>query len=190
MPKAWMIRAGKQGCLINELLKGHIGVGWLKNVDMTNATTLEKILCHFVAAHPEKNTRMLKNQALMMYKFRSVLKRGDKVITYNTKDRSYLLGTVVGDYRFSSNTNRSYSHLRNVKWELEFGRDDLSLNTRNSLRSSLTLFAITRNILKEIQLIYFWNKYQSPDLSKKIRDITPQPISKTRPTFSFVKGLD
>ena len=67
----------------------------------------------------------------MIFKFRAILKPGDKVITYNPETREYLIGTITGDYK--NDKNLDYHHVRSVEWMGLVERDSLKLASKNSL---------------------------------------------------------
>lgn len=87
----------------------------------------------------------------MFHKFRSVVKIGDQVISYDREKREYLVGVVKGDYQYKPGLVGDYPHLREVDWQGRVKRDDLSASSRNSLGSTLTLFSINDDVWADIQ---------------------------------------
>ena len=89
------------------------------------------------------------------------MKTGDKVVTYDTGARTYLCGVVTGEYSHSS--GEEIDELRNrraVKWGLERKRDELSVATKNTLGSILTLFQLPSSVETEL-----WSGQKAKDVA-------------------------
>lgn len=82
MAKVWMIRAGKDAHLIEEFYKGIVSVGWQETGDLTNLKTQDEILRVCQRAFPDYTKAQLSTSLAMIYKFRSIIKQGDKVVIY------------------------------------------------------------------------------------------------------------
>ena len=101
---------------------------------------------------PDEKPTKVSGAVAMLYKFRSAIKVGDKVITYDPSKREYLIGTVTSDYFYKPNEIKDYNHVRKVEWEGRVSRDALSATSRNSLGSTLTLFSINEDVWADIHL--------------------------------------
>lgn len=148
MAKVWMIRAGGNARFIEEFLNGEVSIGWDDVGDLTNLKTQEEILKSYQKAYPDETKAKVSASVATIYKFRSVIKSGDKVVTYNPGQREYSIGTIISDYFFRKT---EHSHLRKVEWEAKVSRDKLSVTARNSLGSVLTLFAVNDDVWSEIK---------------------------------------
>ena len=85
MPNFWMVRAGEGGYLFSEFENHNcVAIGW--HQDFTDARTLEEVK-RKLAQDPETSKGALANAAAMVFKFRSVMDPGDKVVTYDPKTR-------------------------------------------------------------------------------------------------------
>ncbi len=152
VPRFWMVRAGEGGYLAEAFEEaGHIAVGWAGAGDFTQIDSLEKMRRRIIDSGVEAKAGAIANSASMAWKFRGVLGPGDRVVTYNPQSREYLLGTITGEYRYAPGTVPDYDHVRSVHWEASVGRDDLSLSSRNTLGSTLTLFQPGADVLQEIE---------------------------------------
>lgn len=150
MPKAWMIRAGEGGYLAEKFAKGFVAIGWHQLGDLTNIHDPEEIRKKYLAAWPDKKGAS-SNAVAMLYKFRHEIKTGDWVLTYNREKREYLMGKISGGYRFNPKlVDPEYPHVREVKWEHHISRDALKLASKNSLGSTLTLFAVSDDALADL----------------------------------------
>lgn len=151
MAKVWMIRAGENARFIEEFLKGLVSIGWQETGDLTNLKTQEEILRVCQKAFPNYTKAQLSTSVAMLYKFRSVIKQADKVVTYDPEQREYSVGTFISDYFFRQVQEPEHSHLRKVEWEGKVRRDRLSVTARNSLGSVLTLFAVNDDVWAEMK---------------------------------------
>lgn len=146
----WMVRA-EGGVLFEKFAKGVVAVGWDRVGDLTAATTREAVRALYEAAYPDDSPGKATNAIGVLYKFRSVLQQGHKVVTFNPVSRQYLVGDILSDYIFSpEEVGIEYPHIRRVTWSGRVSRDDLSPATRNTLGSTLTLFAINDDATAEL----------------------------------------
>jgi restriction system protein len=76
------------------------------------------------------------------------MKQGDRVVTYDTQNRRYFIGSINGDYKY--NTAFEYPHTRPVHWDGEVPRGSLTTPTKNSLGAISTLFKVPEEAEKEI----------------------------------------
>lgn len=152
--KGWMVRAGEGGRLFEDFEKGYIAVGWSELGDVTALTTLEQFWEMYPKAYPLAKKGQLPNQISMIYKFRMVVKTGDLAVTYDPESRSYLVGEVTGDYEYQPDLVGDYPQVRKVNWLGKVSRDQLSQRVRNSLGSTLTLFALKDSLFKIYLRLY------------------------------------
>jgi restriction system protein len=152
MSNFWMVRAGERGYLVEEFERsGHIGIGWNEPGDFSGIETLSQMRNRLAEAYPDARPGWIANAAGMTFRFRNVIQIGDTVVTYDPQTREYLLGTVVGDYAYNPGVLPDYNHVRRVQWESRVSRDDLSPSSRNTLGSTLTLFAPGEDVLNDIR---------------------------------------
>lgn len=146
-----MVRAGRNAWLIEEFLRGTVSLGWSGVGDLTPFKTQEEILRAYQKAYPNETKAQIRTGVAMLYKFRAVVKTGDKVITYNPEQREYWVGSFTSDYFFRQVEAPEHEHLRRVEWEGKVSRDKLGINARNSLGSVLTLFLVNDETWTEIK---------------------------------------
>lgn len=150
MNNVWMVRAGEGAYLIEEFARGLVGIGWDKLSDLTTLNSRNDLRELYARAYPEEKPLKAGGAVAMVYKFRSTIKVGDKVITYDPTKREYLIGTIKSDYAYEPAGIKDYPHIRKVEWEGRVNRDNLSLSSRNSLGSTLTLFSINEDTWTDI----------------------------------------
>lgn len=151
MSNVWMVRAGEGGYLIDEFTRGYVGIGWNKLGDLSTLGLQGDLHRLYVEAFPYEKPTKVSGAVAMVYKFRSAIKVGDKVITYDPTKREYLVGTVTSDYMYKANEIKDYHHVRKVEWVGRVNRDDLSASSRNSLGSTLTLFSVNEDVWLDLQ---------------------------------------
>lgn len=147
----WMVRAGGGGFLAKELIeKGCVAVGFHEYGSFEPLNTLEAFRKRTaeVLSHEAPGRRA--SASSMGHKFRTVMSVGDQVVTYDPDTRTYHLGKVIGPYEYKPGFVTSYDHIRRVAWERKTQRDDLSLASRNSLGSVLTIFEPGDEVLQDI----------------------------------------
>lgn len=151
MSNVWMVRAGEGGYLVEEFARGYVGIGWNKLGDLSTLGSQDDLHRLYVGAFPNEKPTKVSGAVAMLYKFRSAIKVGDKILTYHPTKREYLVGTVTSDYSYKPNEIKDYNHVRKVEWEGRVSRDSLSASSRNSLGSTLTLFSINEDVWSDIQ---------------------------------------
>jgi restriction system protein len=152
MANVWMVRAGEGGYLIEEFERGYVGLGWRAVGSLRDVSSLEDIRELYAQGYPDASPGNVRGGVAMLYKFRSVMTVGDKVITYDRGNREYLIGTVTSDYLYKPGEIKDYNHIRTVKWEEgRMSRDKLSASSRNSLGSALTLFAVDEDVWRDVE---------------------------------------
>ncbi len=151
MNQVWVVRSGEGGYLIKEFSRGYIGIGWNDLLDLTNVHSQEDIRSIYLMYYPSDKPSKVGNAVAMIYKFQTLMQKGDKVITFDPINREYLIGTVRSDYIYKPNEIKDYHHIRKVKWEDKVSRDALSVSTRNSLGSTLSVFSVSEEMWADIK---------------------------------------
>jgi restriction system protein len=151
MSNIWLVRAGEGGRLIEEFAKGYVAVGWYELGDTSSIKSQSQLRKHYIKNYPNESQGAINLGFSMFYKFHSVIKQGDKILTYDTKSREYLVGTITGEYEYKPNVVGDYPHIRNVKWEGRVSRDDISASSKNSLGSIGTLFSVNEDVWSDIK---------------------------------------
>lgn len=148
MPNTWMVRSSG-GERIDDFRKGYVAIGF-GGIDLTKATTAEEIRARYQAANPEEKPGAIPSAVAMLRKFRSVMEVGDNVVTYDPASRRYFIGTIESDYFYKPGLIPDLAQLRKVRWTGEVPRDALRVASRNSLGSTLTLFAVADDVWEEL----------------------------------------
>jgi restriction system protein len=145
---AWMIRAGEGGYLIDQFEKGIVTVGWPEAGEISDKTQRDLRL-RLGGVYPASKAATNQNAASVLWRFAKVIKVGDTVVTYDPTKREYLIGQITGEYQFQAKRSE-HPHVREATWKHRVPRDQLSVPTRNSLGSTLALFAIPAEAINEL----------------------------------------
>lgn len=150
MNTAWMVRAGEGSYLFEDFKKNNcVAIGWSDLNDISNVGTKDKLRELMSTAYPDWNTRRLAGSLSIVWNFLSEMKPGNIVVTYSQETRRYLVGEITGKYTYGSNIE-GYPHFRTVKWQGEVSRDDLTIDSRNSLGAIQAFFEVNSEVTNEI----------------------------------------
>ena len=151
MPHFWMVRAGEGGYLAGEFVsKCCVAVGFGGMGDLTGFQTLDAMKAGVRRTYPDKSPVQVILASGVGHKFRSTIKIGDHVVTYDPETRLYHLGNVNGEYEFKPGYVTNYDHIRRVDWTGEVSRDVLTPASRNTLGSTITIFEPGDDVLREL----------------------------------------
>lgn len=152
MSNGWMIRAGEQGRLFDEYEKHNVvAIGWQKIGNIKNYKTQSDIYSAYEKSFDNSKPSKTANAAAIIYKFCNAVKQGDTLISYSPERREYLIGEDLGEYFYQENLVTDYPNLRKVKWLGYVKRDLLKTSTKNSLGSTLTMFSLSDDVIKELR---------------------------------------
>ena len=154
MATMWMVRAGRDGVLIDEFARGFIAIGWHELGDLSSISSKDELKEHYECTYPNENPNRVGSAVGVIYKFRYELEVGNRVITYNSQTREYMIGTIESDYYYRTDEIEDeidYVHFRRVDWiDDKVNRDDLSLSSRYSLGSGQTVFSVNEEVSTEL----------------------------------------
>ena len=163
MATAWMVRAGKGACFVEDFVSGNcVAVGWQELSDLSSVKSKDELRKLVEEAYPEDKPGQRQSWITQMGAFLLDMKVGDPVVTYDSDSREYLVGEVIGGYEYKSGVVTDSSHLRAVKWETRVRRDDLSVQTRNTLGAIMTVFRLGEAAWDEVSGLRHGKKPQAP----------------------------
>jgi restriction system protein len=149
----WMVRAGINGAYAETFLeKGIVGMGWVEIGSIEKVKTRDDIIAMMSVKYPHKKSQWIKLSSSQLFKFRHVMEIGDRVLTCQTIDRFYNIGTIISNYEYNRDVMLETPNIRQVKWEDgKIYKDDLSIITRHKLGTMTTLFKVTDPGMAEIE---------------------------------------
>jgi predicted Mrr-cat superfamily restriction endonuclease len=149
MKNVWCARA-EFGKFTEHFLKsGYIGIGYGLKESLEDISTREELTALYKKAHPDETSNLVVGQQVgQVARFLLDMKEGDYVITPDADTEWLHYGTLTDKtYWFDSNLSDGcpYQHRRGVKWHKEkISRSAFSVPFQNTIRSSLTVFAISQ----------------------------------------------
>lgn len=147
----WMVRAGRGSENIEDFLKhGIVAVGDPQLGPIPLTIKKDELLKLYADKYPAEKEATRAAWASQLLRFVAELKTGDEVVTGDRERRKYLLGRIFSDYEWAPNLIADMPHTRRVQWTQEVSRDQLTLATKNTLGSSLTLFKVNADVDKEL----------------------------------------
>jgi restriction system protein len=148
--KMWMVRAGERSILFQEFKeKGIVAIGWIKAGDLSHVKSPQEVKNIIWEKYADFKEAKKIISASQVIRFRFDFSIGDYVVTYNSPERRYLVGQIVGEYEYKGD-RAEHKNIRKVKWIKEIGRDRLSTSTKNTLGAISTIFEIGEDAKTEI----------------------------------------
>ncbi|MBS9478371.1 restriction endonuclease [Ancylobacter radicis] len=148
--------------------KAVIAIGWSDIGPLTHLNTREKIAARVATTWPEWKPQAVAMSAGQLYRFRSEMKIGDYVVTYDPSRRVYLLGEIAGDYRWDPSIDADDPNVRSVTWQGEVSRDLLSVRSRNSLGAISTLFQLSADVIDDLLRAHKSHQPAKADLAASV----------------------
>jgi restriction system protein len=148
----WMVRAEQGGRLFDAFReKGGVAIGWHEIGSLADLRSREALTTLVRKQWPDWKPQSVAMAASQINRFRNELQVGDRVVTYNSSRRVYLVGTIKSDYRRDARIDPEDPNVRDVRWDGEVARDLLLVPTKNTLGSLATLFAVPEHAACDIE---------------------------------------
>ena len=148
----WKITAGRGNIAVKRFLEKDVAaIGFSAAGDYTDVATREALIERYAAASVGDPRRSVQVRAAQAWRFMHEVAIGDRIVTYDPDERVYHLGIVAGAVAYQPDRVEGLPVARNVKWEGKVSRDDLSVETRNSLGAILTIFKVPALAAAEIE---------------------------------------
>ena len=149
MTKVWCVRADF-GIYTKQFVEGgYAAIGWMPNSDLASVKARDEIYPLYKAEHPEDTSNIVIGQQVgQIARFLLEIRAGDHVITPAADTEWLHYGKVAPDpsYQYAPGSDGCpYRHRRRVDWAPKrLKRGDFSVPFQNTIRSSLTVFAISQ----------------------------------------------
>lgn len=149
--RIWMVRSGTGGYLIDEFLDHSIvSIGWNETAEIDPDTSYTDLKGILNMVYSDWSAGRINQSAGQIWRFVMEFEIGDKVVTYDSSARQYYIGEITSEYRYSEDFE--YHHYRKVRWdETPRERDLLSLDSKNTLGSTLTIFEIPCEVWTDLE---------------------------------------
>lgn len=149
MSNVWCIRA-EYGTYANHFVKGgFIGIGYEIEESLAGVTNKDELATIYRKAHPTETSNLVVGQQVgQVGRFLLEMKEGDYVITPSSDTEWLYYGRISSKgYWFDQSPSDGcpYPHRRSVKWaEEKLSRSSFSVPFQHTIRSSLTVFAVSQ----------------------------------------------
>lgn len=149
MTNVWCVRADFGTHAKAFVTGGYVAIGWIAKKNLAKVKSREELYPLYKAAYPKDTSNIVIGQQVgQIGRFLLEIKAGDYVITPAADTEWLHFGKVSADPAYSYEPNDSscpYPHRRHVVWnDKPVRRGDFSVPFQNTMRSSLTVFAVSQ----------------------------------------------
>jgi predicted Mrr-cat superfamily restriction endonuclease len=128
---------------------GYAAIGWINDNDLSEVTSREQLQPLYRTAHPQDVSNVVIGQQVgQIARFLLEIKPADYVVTPGANTEELYYGQAAADpsYFFAASPDHCpYRHRRRVQWaDKPIKRTEFSVPFQNTMRSSLTVFAIAQ----------------------------------------------
>lgn len=173
MATMWMVR-GDSGRLYDEFRdKGVAAIGWSEIAEKAKLGISRQALTQaFQAAVPGIKDGTAISGASQVFRFVNEVKEEDAVVTYSPAARTYLVGKFKSAARYDpGSAGQGMALTRAVEWKAtEVDRDLLSVASKNSLGSTLTVFKVPDSARNELLALASGQPITTKSTAEKLDD--------------------
>lgn len=145
----WFIRAGEGAAYVDEFLAhGIVAIGWKGAGIIAPTLPDDEVEKRFQEAFPSEREGSRKVWAAQVKRFTREIRIGDPVVTYDPEKRAYFLGIIQSDAGWREG---EVPRFRKASWTHRVHRDQLSVQTRNTLGAIATLFLVSDDASRELR---------------------------------------
>lgn len=145
MANWWMISSinGNENLLTKWTSKGVITFGFPEIGNPMEYDTKDKLLIKCDEVYSKETPMMRIQREGYIWKFCREVSKGDRVVSYDSQDKEYYLGTVDSDYEYNPKECSKYPSMFRVKWiSKHISESSMSKALRTSLSSSSPIFIV------------------------------------------------
>ena len=146
MHNVWCVRAGSGKYASQFVQGGYAGIAFGITSDVSRLASREELEAAYRKAHPDEKSKLVIGQQVgQMARFLLEMQEGDYILTPDADNSTLHYGCLLpgGPYVDFSNDS-PYPIRRRVEWKGTIQRDQLSVPFQNTIRSTLTVFAISQ----------------------------------------------
>lgn len=180
MPKMWMVR-GESGRLYDDFRdQAVVAIGWSQFAERVRARmTRKELTALYKKAEPSIKNGTAISGASQVWRFVNELQIGDRVVTYSPGNRTYMVGSIVGDCLYKPETAaKGMALVRAVEWSPgDIDRDALGIGSKNSLGSTLTLFQVPEFAAQDLLSALEGNKTDSKPADEVAEQEADDPLA-------------
>lgn len=151
MNELWMVRAGRDSVYVDDFLDQElVAIGWDELGPVEEGEAKDQVLERYKAAYPERSVGNAQAGVSQIVRFVNEIRVGDTVVTYDRDRRSYFVGEILSDARWSPDKIPGMPRVRQVDWTHRVTRDRLRADTKNTLGAIQTLFQVNEHATEDI----------------------------------------
>ncbi len=149
LSNVWCVRAEFGTYTKHFVDGGYVAIGWMPDIDLSAVTTRDELYPPYKGEHPDDTSNIVIGQQVgQVARFLLEMTAGDYVITPAADNELLHYGWLAPDPSYvytSGDDGCPYRHRRRVEWAAEtLKRSGLSVPFQNTIRSSLTMFAVSQ----------------------------------------------
>lgn len=149
MTGVWCVRAAFGTYARHFVEGGYVAIGWMPGVDLSAVRSRDELYPLYKRAHPEdKSNIVIGQQVGQIARFLLEIRPAEYVITPAADTERLHYGNVAPDPSYFHSPGEDgcpYRHRRRVTWAKEtLKRGEFSVPFQNTIRSSLTVFAVSQ----------------------------------------------
>jgi restriction system protein len=149
MSNVWCVRAESGTYTKHFVAGGYVAIGWMSAVNLSHVKTRDELYPLYRQAHPGDTSNIVIGQQVgQIARFLLEMKAGDYMCTPAADTELLHYGRLAPDPSYvyaSGDDGCPYRHRRRVEWAAEtLKRSGLSVPFQNTIRSSLTVFAVSQ----------------------------------------------
>lgn len=149
MANVWCVRADFGTYTKQFVDGGYVAIGWMAHSDLAGIKSRDELYPIYKSEHPKDTSNIVIGQQVgQIARFLLEIQPGDYVITPAADTEWLHYGQVEPDPSYfiaSDKDGCPYRHRRRVKWAKDtISRSGFSVPFQNTIRSSLTVFAISQ----------------------------------------------
>ena len=150
MTKVWVVRADFGKYTEHFVSGGYVGIGWIANESLSSVSNRDALYPLYKQAYPQDTSPIVIGQQVgQISRFLLDIREGDYVITPASDTEWLRYGKVGKDpsYNYADGADGCpFRHRREVNWASEpIKRSVFSVPFQNTIRSSLTVFAVSQS---------------------------------------------
>ena len=143
----WLCRAGRMGEFETKFIEDNAIYCTWDNLDwdLSTITDWEAFRDKVQETYPDDSAKKASHSAGQLSTFAHKMKQGDLVVVPSKIKPIVHVGKITSDYKFESNNEPLYRHVRQVKWLKELPRKDIDQDLLYSFGAFMTICQIARN---------------------------------------------
>lgn len=147
---AWIIRAGRGGIYAEDWVsRSIVGIGWDFSGANIAVMSKDEIRDAYTSLNPDESRGKVAAAVGQVAHFAHDMRKGETVVMYDPASRLYHIGKITGDCQHAPEDD-GLEYKRAVSWSKTASRDALAQTSKNSLGGIQTIFAISSEVMADL----------------------------------------